>query len=53
MIASFANEEALDTLLQLHRSVTENKSSLEPYIEELAGRLGIRIIWDDNNLVRE
>ena len=53
MIASFATEEALDTLLQLHRNVTENKSSIESYIEELAGRLGIRIIWDDYNLVRK
>ena len=53
MIASLASKEALDALLQLHRNITENKADLEPYIEELAGRLGIRIIWDNGNLVRE
>ncbi len=53
MIASFATEEALDSLLQLHRGIAKNKDSLEPYIEELAGRLGIRIVWDGKNLVRE
>jgi len=53
MIASFANEKALDTLLHLHQNKIENKDSLEPYIEELSGRLGIRIVRDNDNLARE
>jgi NACHT domain len=53
MIASFASREALEILLSLHNTIEkkQNKSYIEPYIEELAGRLGSRIIWKDNIMI--
>jgi len=55
MIASYASEEALATLLLLHNTKTEwhIKDSIGACIEELAGRLGVRLVWDDDRLVRE
>ena len=49
-IASFANEEALKVLLGLHSSVSDGSTvhSLEERVEELAGRLGVRIIRQHN-----
>ncbi len=60
MIASAANEEALTILLLLHCSVTKNEKEIEFYvrkeiesnIEELAARLGVRIVWDGDHLVQ-
>jgi hypothetical protein len=60
MIASVANAEALNTLLRLHGSVTKNEKEIDFYvrkeiesnIEELASRLGVRIVWDDDHLAQ-
>jgi hypothetical protein len=54
MIASFASEEALETLLQLHSVVREwfLRERIEFNIEKLAGRLGARIIRDGSTLLR-
>ena len=54
MIASLANEEALETLLQLHAAIDARfvRRRIETSLDELAGRLGVRIIRDGDRLVR-
>jgi hypothetical protein len=54
MIASLANEEALETLIQLHAAIDARfvRSSIETSLDELAGRLGVRIVRDGDRLVR-
>lgn len=48
MITSLANEDALETLLQLHAAIDTRfvRSSIETSLDELAGRLGVRIVRD-------
>jgi hypothetical protein len=45
-VVSFASQDALEVLLQLHGKVSDASTinSLEGRIEELAGRLGVRIV---------
>lgn len=54
MIASHATEEALETLMQLHAAVDARfvQSSIETSLDELAGRLGVRIVRDGDRLLR-
>lgn len=54
MIRSLANEEALETLMQLHVAIDTGfvRSSIETSLDELAGRLGVRIVRDGNRLLR-
>ena len=54
MIASLANEEALETLMQLHAAIDARLvwSSIETSLDELAGRLGVRIVRDGDGLLR-
>lgn len=54
MIASHASEEALAVLLQLHntRADWHMRDNIVARIEELAGRLGVRLDWDGDRLVR-
>jgi hypothetical protein len=55
MIASSASEEALRILLQLHSTKINwhIRDSILAHIEELAGRLGVRLVWDGSRLVWE
>lgn len=55
MIASRASEEALLILLQLHNTKADwhLRDNIARRIEELAGRLGVRIVRDVDRLVRE
>ena len=54
MLTSLTNEETLDMLIQLHAVVPDwlRRQSLEAGIETLAGRLGMRIMREDNKLVK-
>jgi hypothetical protein len=54
MIAFYGNEEALAILLRLHGKKTEGfiRDSIVARIEELAARLGVRLVWDGDRLVR-
>jgi hypothetical protein len=52
MIAAYADEEALEKMLQLHSTAEDwlLRSVIEQLIEELGGRLGIRIIRSNGQL---
>lgn len=54
MITSLGTEEALDTLLRLHGPIRDPfvHEAIETSIDELAGRLGVRIIRDGARLLR-
>lgn len=54
MITSLANEEALETLMQLYDAIDARfvRSSIETSLDELAGRLGVRIVRDGDRLLR-
>jgi hypothetical protein len=54
MIASFASMEALDTLIELHSLDKSSfiRDGIETSVDELAGRLGARIIRDGDRLLR-
>lgn len=55
MITSSGSEEALTTLLELHSTKGEwpFRDNIVVALEELAGRLGARLVWDGDQLVRE
>ena len=54
MITSVASEEAFEILIQLHGVIDSPsvRDSIEISPDELAGRLGIRIIRDGDRLLR-
>jgi hypothetical protein len=52
MIASLASQEALETLLWLYSKIEAPfvQDGIETSVEELAGRLGTRIVRDGDRL---
>lgn len=54
IITSLGNEEAFEVLMQLHDTISNPfiQGTIETSIDELAGRLGIRVIRDGSRLLR-